>query len=165
MSEDKILTWGEFVTNVYEWSKARKILEQATIETQIIKTFEKIGEYVTAKTEHEKQDAIGDIAVCLVNCMLIGGRSVDVIFGAYGGPRTTYPLHMITPIADCCSALANGFSLKALRKLGLYSDFLVFCTRTWNEIKDRRGMMVDGFYVKWDNLTEDQKKEAESLGI
>ena len=29
----------------------------------------------------------------------------------------------------------------------------------WNEIKDRQGMMIEGTYVKWEDLNSDQKLE------
>ena len=38
-------------------------------------------------------------------------------------------------------------------------NFATCLQAAWNEIKDRKGMMVDGKYVKWENLTQGQREE------
>lgn len=147
------MKFKEFRENVEEWARVRGIYEQSTEAHQQAKALEEIGEYLTAENDGERVDAIGDIAVCIVNAAMLGGQSVRVEFDDN--------LFGIGDIAHCIIAHRYNRALGCLtllaRRFGL--SFAECLDAAWNEIKDRRGMMIDGKYVKWDSMTQEQKLE------
>lgn len=55
---------------VYDWAIARKIIPNATPESQLLKAVSEMGELADATLkgqDAEMKDAIGDILVCLIN--------------------------------------------------------------------------------------------------
>jgi hypothetical protein len=85
----------------------------------------------------EMMDAIGDQAVCLINARLIGGDSPEFY-------QAVERLESACITTDVC-----------------FEDCL---SMAWDEIKKRAGLMVDGLYVKWSNLTHPQRVEAAKKG-
>ena len=77
------------------------------------------------------------------------------------------------PEGDSISSVAESVSNKEPNSLDYYTAMMQLwkqaCTdgigfrksleKAWDEIKDRKGMMIDGKYVKWDSMTEEQKAE------
>ena len=57
-----------------------------------------------------------------------------------------------------------GDAVVVLQNLAeMYGFTLEECTQhAYDEIKDRKGMMLDGTYVKYDNLTDEQKSELDA---
>jgi len=72
---------------VVNWAKERKIVPNATPESQILKAVSEMGELADATLkgqDTEMQDAIGDITVCLINlCALNGWCLVDCLGAAW----------------------------------------------------------------------------------
>lgn len=85
----------------------------------------------------EMMDAIGDQAVCLINAYALGMKQDDYI-------------EYIEGLMD------------ASWKAGVNFDECL--QMAWDEIKKRAGLMVDGLYVKWSNLTHPQRVEAAKTG-
>ena len=85
----------------------------------------------------EMMDAIGDQAVCLINARLIGGDDREYC-------------HEIGKLEDACDN--TGVCMEDCMQMA------------WDEIKRRAGLMVDGLYVKWSNLTHPQRVEAAKKG-
>jgi hypothetical protein len=146
----------EFKENVEEWARVRKIYEQSTEAHQQAKALEEIGEYLTATTDEERMDAIGDIAVCIVNAAKLrgSGSGVEVIFND--------DLDGIGDVAYCVIDGAYDLALGELSSISFSSHQIPFelcIEKAWNEIKDRKGMMIDKKYVKWESMTEEQQKE------
>lgn len=146
-----------FKSLVNRWASVRGIYEQSNERKQKAKALEEIGEYLTAENDHELMDAIGDIAVCIVNA-----AEFNNIFDSDFNLKWHSPMN----IDSCAKSIINGAYRGAIKSLYYlctvhnirFEDCLDLA---WNEIKDRRGMMIDGFYVKWENLTDDQKTELE----
>ena len=138
----------QFIENVTMWATVRGIYEHSTEERQVEKFCEELSEYLTAKTEDEEMDAIGDMAVCLVNAGYFKG---GVEFGRMWEDRLLSFVKRglygdaLGSLADLCDC-AHSFR---------FSDCL---DMAWNEIKDRKGLMVKGLFVKWENLSVEQKK-------
>lgn len=85
------------------------------------------------KYEEEKRemmDAIGDQVVCLINANFLS-REIDVA--------------------------GNVFDLKRACAL-LQIDFDECLGMAWDAIKDRKGMMIDGLFVKYENLDAEAQK-------
>jgi len=148
------MEFEDFKKKVEEWARIRGIYDQSTEAHQQAKALEEVGEYLTARTDEERMDAIGDIAVCIVNAAKLGGKPVRVLYND--------GIDGIEGIAYCIVNNEYGSVLGELSILSL-SDTrkpIGLCLeKAWNEIKDRKGMMIDGKYVKWDSMTEEQKAE------
>lgn len=86
----------------------------------------------------EMMDAIGDQVACLINAMLLKGISRPKFYGSID-----------RMMAICDTAGVNFDECLAM---------------AWDEIKKRAGLMVDGLYVKWANLTHEQRVEAAKKG-
>lgn len=85
----------------------------------------------------EMMDAIGDQAVCLINAKLLGLGFQQYQEG-------------IGSLIEACNSTGVVFD----ECLSMAIDV----------IKKRAGLMVDGLYVKWSNLTHPQRVEAAKTG-
>lgn len=146
------MKFEEFKKNVEEWARVRGIYEQSTEAHQQAKALEEIGEYLTAETDKERMDAIGDIAVCIVNAARLSGQHVFLCDHGSG---------CIERVASNIIQSNYKYALTylcgtAMHKYYIFGDCL---SQAWNEIKDRKGMMINGLYVKWESMTEEQRAE------
>jgi NTP pyrophosphatase (non-canonical NTP hydrolase) len=65
---------------VVEWAKDRKIIPNATAESQTLKAVSEMGELADAVLKgqnNEMVDAIGDVVVCLINLCAIKGLTLN----------------------------------------------------------------------------------------
>jgi NTP pyrophosphatase (non-canonical NTP hydrolase) len=66
--------------DVLQWARARQIIPNAKPYTQLLKAFSEMGELADAEIkglDHEVEDAIGDVLVCLIiYCQL---KDMDVV--------------------------------------------------------------------------------------
>lgn len=150
------MNFKEFKEKVENWARVRGIYDESTEAHQQAKALEEIGEYLTAETDEERMDAIGDIAVCIVNAARIRGEWITVY---------DYTIGYIRNVTDLILSSSYKYALSQLMALAVehgytFEDCL---EKAWNEIKHRKGMMVDGKYVKWESLTDDQREEFERL--
>jgi len=159
------------------WARDRNLIEGSTPEKQLDKLFEEVGEYagssarssVPEKREEmlvKMQDGLGDVFV--VACIMAEQMGVELNFdemeeyteegrngvmyltmGCLAGlveaehqgindtSLADFPEHFYFAVATAAAvAKRNGF------------DFLECIDMAWNEIKDRKGRMVDGVFVK-----------------
>lgn len=148
------MKFEEFKQNVEHWAQVRGIYDESTEAHQQAKALEEIGEYLTAETDEERMDAIGDIAVCIVNAAYFDSHGIDEFTASTE----------IWTIMYTASNLVGRYYSAAITTLSGVSNYHKYnfedcLSKAWNEIKDRKGMMVNGKYVKWENLTMDQKME------
>lgn len=72
---------------VVNWAKERKIVPNATVESQLLKAVSEMGELADATLkgqDAEMQDAIGDVVVCLINlCALKGWTLEECVWKAW----------------------------------------------------------------------------------
>jgi len=148
------MNFDDFKRSVEEWARVRGIYDQSTEAHQQAKALEEIGEYLTAENDEQRMDAIGDIAVCIVNAAKLD-QSIKPLSIQYGAEDD---------ISDVAHSIVYGsYDLS----IGILSDVAInhrynfqrCLSKAWNEIKDRKGMMIDGKYVKWESMTEQQKEE------
>ena len=161
------MKFGEFKENVEKWATVRGIYDQSTEAHQQAKALEKLGRYLTADSSYERMDAIGDIAVCIVNAAKI----INSKWLAYNPliMRIYDELCFDVGLSKVASAIIDQKYFKAINYLRMFAinnsfEFEKCLNQAWNEIKDRKGMMVDGKYVKWDNLSNDEKAEFMERG-
>lgn len=145
-----------FKQKVENWAEVRGIYEQSTENKQILKFAEELGEYLIAETEKEKMDAIGDMAVCIVNANKFNDLPINIIGSRYG-----------SGIGDLCVLVRlRNYSAAIEQLMGVAYiasvEFEDCLEMAWNEIKDRKGMMIKGLFVKWDNLTQDQQEDLQA---
>jgi len=156
----KIETWEEGVHAVYDWSKSRGILEQSSVQKQLEKAKQEIEEFYKAETEDEQKDEYGDVLVCLINVLIMSGNGLTEI--AEAAKRHEYEESLLYSM-KFSEKLDN--ELDAFCILSLNSIALECLSISVTKIYSRRGMMVDGFYVKWNDLTDEQKVIAKERGI
>lgn len=160
------MTFEQFRTNVEAWATERGIYEHSTALAQALKAVSEVGELADAVIKNDRAaliDAIGDVAVCLVNVTRMKGVKLDLsyIFDNQPLGKTMTPEKaagfLSYAVGNVCYTLGGGeecepldavldasfYSLYAISRLnGL--DFLQCCESAWHEIKDRKGRMVAG---------------------
>lgn len=150
------MKFEEFKEKVEGWAQVRGIYDQSTEAKQVDKFKEELWEYLTSSSIDELKDAIGDMAVCIVNAYYLQKRK-----GLY------IPKNYEVDIKCLCLSVSDGEYISAILALegisnGLRLDFKDCMQMAWDEIKDRKGMMIDGLFVKWENLTDEQQEELQS---
>ena len=132
----------EFQENVVQWATDRNIYIESTCEHQIAKALEEIGELITAITDEQRADAIGDISVCLVNAAYLAGDILEK-------PRfkTKFELE---DIARYVIRKQFQNALLATYAQQCKYEFEECLQMAWNTIKDRKGKMINGKFVKED---------------
>ena len=154
------MNFDTFKENVEKWAQERGIYEHSTVSAQLLKALSEIGELAGAMIkgqEKEIEDAIGDIAVCIVNAskmagLDIGKPSFDFMNNEVDSRQLIgcIALTVGACLEDQAGELSNGnmqFILCCL--VGICQrthnpDFMVCCEQAWHEIKDRKGRMVAG---------------------
>lgn len=159
------MTFEQFQTNVQEWSEARGIYAHSSALAQALKAVSEVGELADATIKgniDELRDAIGDVAVCLVNVAYMTESQLDhdYIFddvNEVGIEAHQCVAHVVYMVANIGLSAAKSkmaepmvdsldgafYSLYATTKNNNL-DFLDCCEAAWNEIKDRKGKMVAG---------------------
>ena len=155
----------EFQKNVIGWAEDKGIYAFSTPLAQALKAVSEAGELADASIKGDIdgiKDAIGDVAVCLVNF----GKMVDVEFLPMHNcnfqpcPKSHYLSKPQGSAAYVSSMVADIANLTAKNRVNNYwggvmqplifaamannLDFLDCCESAWLEIKDRKGRMVEG---------------------
>jgi len=149
-----IESWEEFVQNVKEWATARNLINGSTVQAQGLKGLSEAGELADnfAKGKDIKDD-IGDCCVVAVISMLQDG-------GVQFTPDVDTELYDTT--VECIADIAKDFTYAvstlcpadhvptAAMTLCHYQgiDFLSCLNQAWNDIKDRKGIMHNGVFIK-----------------
>lgn len=151
------MNFPEFKANVEQWAADRGIYKHSTITAQLLKALSELGELADAIIKSDRdglKDAIGDVAVCMVNANHFDGGN-DLAPRAAGRFLYRQYSHSHKVVADLCrniGGLIDGghggydYAMMLLEKVasmhGLKFDEC--CESAWNEIKDRKGRMVPG---------------------
>lgn len=148
------MDFGDFKNKVENWANVRGIYDHSSESHQQAKALEEVGEFITAKTKNDMVDAIGDIAVCVVNAAHFSGdlnKSPNLYRyrSDMGAVANSICIQDYNHVVGSLVAIASSIGV----------TFATCLQAAWDEIKDRKGMMVDGKYVKWDNLTPEQREE------
>lgn len=156
-----MLTFEQFQTNVQQWSEARGIYAHSTALAQALKAVSEVGELADATIKgdiDELRDAIGDVAVCLVNVAYMMRIDIDeryVTTVNCGNPQVlNSAANASRSVAGIASSIAINFLPPVLLdEAFMYLcvcashhglNFLECCETAWNEIKDRKGHMIAG---------------------
>lgn len=74
------MTFEQFRNNVESWAEVRGIYEHSTALAQALKAVSEVGELADAVIKNDKAaliDAIGDVAVCLVNVAVMSDLDIN----------------------------------------------------------------------------------------
>lgn len=156
----------ELITNVQQWSIDRG-LDKADSKKQMLKLYEEFGELASGIAKGNKEvvkDSIGDVVVVLI------------ILAQQQGLEKISDFNIIcnhlqaSDLMPQASETIGLISLRVRRKdeIEEYIVRLISCLRTiakyenlkfedclsqaWNEIKDRKGKLIDGVWVKEEDL-------------
>lgn len=148
---------------IREWAEERNLIEGSDPQTQMLKLYEEFGELTggIAKQNHEViVDSIGDVVVVL--CVL----SAQLNLPFRKGPHMTMPVEIKSIVCGIgaqigllSSAIRNesGNGKKEIPFITGMLQFLCIqlgidfehCVKTaYSEIKDRKGKMLDGVFIK-----------------
>lgn len=161
---------------IQEWAKEREIYKKITRFNQLIKTHEEVGELIKACYDNDKtaiQDAIGDVMVTLINYCY--KERIDVLEQIndvlnFEEKRGYIKVQLALNIQDSLNRLMHA----NFRLIGIggetpflyfyeitsiigYLDDIAFLENTsleeclnlaYHEIKNRKGKMINGKFVK-----------------
>ena len=103
----------KFIENVTHWAEIRGIHEQSTETKQVAKFCKEMFEYLTAESSIsglEVMDAIGDMAVCLVNAARFGGDALYITSFKSNN-------HTIGDVVNYVSGRSYGIAIKTLENV------------------------------------------------
>ena len=156
----------ELIGNVQQWSKDRG-LDKADSRKQLLKLYEEFGELVQGHLKgniEQVKDSIGDMLVVEIIYCQQRGIEFDSLFTEqqYSPSGVTTLLYNI---AFSIGELSRNTGPRSSKRNFLeinqqlqitsvrYGTTLEACLEiAWNEIKDRKGKMVDGVFVKEEDL-------------
>ena len=158
--------------NVKQWFIDRDLENGGRLDKQSLKLSEEFGELCAGylkKNERVTKDSIGDCAVVIVGLALLIKEDVNQIFKESDGLRKKEITETLISINANISEfqLSQGFASKLmcrhnlvrcigyLKNLGY--DFDECFELAYQEIKDRKGKMIDGVFVKEEDLPDDSK--------
>lgn len=157
----------KLITNVQQWSIDRG-LDKADSKKQMLKLYEEFGELASGLAKGNKEvvkDSIGDVVIVLIIlAQQKGVKSISdfcVIFDHLS-------INDLMPRAAELIGLISLRIRKTNDEIEEYIVRLISCLRTiaksenlnfedclsqaWNEIKDRKGKLIDGVWVKEEDL-------------
>lgn len=175
------MTRQEFYKNVLMWAEKRNIIEGSTLEHQTIKLGEELGELCSGVARGDLaliKDSVGDcmVVVTILRAMVGATDTLEDepsdaqlpsgdVFKRYA---TLTVMCRMGEIAQCIFPRTNKLvALATIRTFyqelealcSVYNIDITECYETaWNDIKDRKGLIVDGVYMKQADI---EKKLAE----
>lgn len=166
----------ELIEKIEGWGKDRGLDKKATVEAQMIKTAEEIAELINGISKNNLdviKDSIGDVYVTLVignmvNCKFDMSKIYDLCkhkFDRIPKGRISYDkTRQIILLADKIGwilrlsyerEILEGTQYLLLRLADTYDlDFVECVESAYNEIKDRKGRVVGGTFVKESDLID-----------
>lgn len=149
----------EYILKIEQWAIDRNLIKGSSPQKQFFKLMEEFGELCAAiarKDIEAIKDAIGDcfIVIVILNKQ-VGNTASDVDIFSFGdvywdfnevvsnlseyiNDGGLYPLNVVSDLQAC----ASKYKL----------DFNECVVHAYNQIKDRKGKMIDGVFVKEEDL-------------
>ena len=147
----------ELIENIEQWGKDRELDKKATVEGQAVKTAEEMAELIIGISKDKIdviEDSIGDVFVTLVVGNMIDKKTdlrplrlIDFILSHTAIlTKFGYEDEMLKDIIFLLMRISSRYGL----------DFVECVESAYKEIKDRKGKMINGKFVKeadlWFNL-------------
>ena len=165
----------KLIKNIEQWAEARNLIEGSTPKKQFIKLMEEFGKLCSGVSKNKidvVKDSIGDCFVVMV--ILAAQRKKDEMRQAdevatftepYGNNKvdiedhlieSLYVLHRLSHELSSHANISDLFMSCFVQLLEVAHHFdldIHDCVKAaWDEIKDRKGRMIDGVFVKEGDL-------------
>ena len=163
----------DLVQKVQEWAEARNLIKGSTPAKQCMKLFEEFGELARGIVKQDiplTKDSIGDTAVvCIILLAQLGRTDIPLPPPYWTAPTGDFRNHREKAVMHLCEEIgraafwlnrATGKTDHVLGSVMAILDELCtvahICGTTieeclalaYDEIKDRKGKMVDGVFIK-----------------
>lgn len=156
----------KLITNVQQWSIDRG-LDKADSKKQMLKLYEEFGELASGLAKGNKEvvkDSIGDVVVVLI--ILAQQQGVRLISDFELSHEDISKENVVLEASEYIGAVSN-FVKRNLKCEGHIVYLITYLKRiakdenlkfedclsqAWNEIKDRKGKLIDGVWVKEEDL-------------
>lgn len=156
----------KLITNVQQWSIDRG-LDKADSKKQMLKLYEEFGELASGIAKRNKEvvkDSIGDVVVVLI--ILAQQQGVRLISDFELSHENISKENVVLEASEYIGAVSNfvkrnmqckGYIVHTIAYLRLIAKdenlkFEDCLSLAWNEIKDRKGKLIDGVWVKEEDL-------------
>lgn len=165
----------QLIKNIEQWAEDRNLIEGSTPKKQFIKLMEEFGELCSGVSKNKidvVKDSIGDCFVVMV--ILAAQRKKDEMRQAdevaafsepYGNNKVDIEDHLINSLYVLhrlshelsshanISVLFTSYFVQLLEVTHHFDLDIHDCVQAaWDEIKDRKGRMIDGVFVKEGDL-------------
>ena len=151
------MNWELFVKNVKQWAEDRNLIKGSTVQAQALKGLSELGELADnlAKGNLENiKDDIGDNCVVAVIVDAINGQeSYEPVASGSESPTKydaaadiAHEWHYYLMGYGKESTFVPYHCLVLAKTLGI--DFEECLAKAWDDIKDRKGIMHNGVFVK-----------------
>ncbi len=158
----RVSRMDELNKKILQWAKDRELDKKGTVEAQKIKTVEELAELIKAMCKDKKDDiidSIGDVYVTLVIGNMLDTNTEMNALACIGSDEVEYTKELLLEHLLDCSRYILGLQyvreLIALIIKTLYNvckyykvDFTDCVESAYNVIKNRKGKVVDGQYIK-----------------
>ena len=159
----------QLITNIEQWAEDRNLIEGSTPKKQFIKLMEEFGELCSGIAKNKPdviKDSIGDcfVVTVILKCQLetnlfihqspsYFNKNLDVslILARIARDAALIPKNYLSEqvkLEIICGIAKNLMYISFL----LDVDFESCVQAAWAEIKDRKGRMIDGVFVKGGDL-------------
>ena len=158
---------NKLITNVQQWSIDRG-LDKADSKKQMLKLYEEFGELASGLAKGNKEvvkDSIGDVVVVLI--ILAQQQGLEKISDFNIICNHLQPSELMPQASETIGLISlrvrrikNEIEepivrlISYLRTIAKYENlkFEDCLSQAWNEIKDRKGKLIDGVWVKEEDL-------------
>ena len=162
-------TLTQLIKNIENWAEARNLIEGSTPKRQFIKLMEEFGELCSGVAKNKPdviKDSIGDcfVVTVILKCQfktnlfirptwssLNKNLDVSLILARVARDASLIPksdLSAQVKLEIICGIVRHLIDVSFL----LDVDFESCVQAAWDEIKDRKGRMIDGVFVKEGDL-------------
>lgn len=165
----------QLIKNIENWAEARNLIEGSTPKKQFIKLMEEFGELCSGVSKNKidvVKDSIGDCFVVMVILAaqrkkneMRQAKNVAAFTVPYGNNKvdikdhlieSLYVLHRLSHELSSYANISVLFMSCFVQLLEVAHHFdldIHDCVQAaWDEIKDRKGRMIDGVFVKEGDL-------------
>jgi hypothetical protein len=140
---------------VREWANARNLIKGATPKDQMLKLVSEYGELYIAKDRAEEQDSFGDSMVVLTLLAAMYDARIEDLVPSRKHAHAIAELGLLADLilkgrpafevlpqlAVCREAIEDECALEGFNMTVAYDA-------AYNEIKDRKGVMYNGAFIK-----------------